>query len=186
MEKQTSFRNPVIEKQHSFRNGGMEKQKSFKGLMEKQKSFKGLMEKQKSFRIAMERQMSFGGDRKKSKDSPGKRGDTPLHLAARGGNLGKVKEIIQKFESINNGVMDLLSKQNQEGETPLYVAAENGHVLVVGEFLKHSDAEICAIPAHNGYDPFHVAAKQGHLGEYSIFNSITSFRKCYSFCPLIT
>ncbi|KAH6834875.1 Ankyrin repeat family protein [Perilla frutescens var. hirtella] len=154
MEKQTSFRNPVMEKQQSFRNGAMEKQKSFRGLMEKQKSF----------RIAMERQMSFGGDRKKSKDSPGKRGDTPLHLAARAGNLGKVREIIQKFESINNnGVKDLLSKQNQEGETPLYVAAENGHVLVVGEFLKHSDTETSSIPANNGYDPFHVAAKQGHL-----------------------
>ncbi|KAK6116780.1 hypothetical protein DH2020_049513 [Rehmannia glutinosa] len=131
--------------------------------MEKQKSFRGLMEKQKSFRIAMERQLSFGGDKKKGKDSPGKRGDTPLHLAARAGNLGKVKEIIQKFDSINNGVRDLLVKQNQEGETPLYVAAENGHTLVVGEFLKHSDAETWSVPANNGYDPFHVAAKQGHL-----------------------
>ncbi|KAL8487248.1 hypothetical protein ACS0TY_023793 [Phlomoides rotata] len=153
MEKQGSFRNPTMEKQQSFRIGAMEKQKSFRGLMEKQKSF----------RIAMERQLSFGGDRKKSKDSPGKRGDSPLHLAARAGNLGKVKEIIQKFDSINDGVKDLLSKQNQEGETPLYAAAENGHILVVGEFLKHSDAETCSILANNGFDPFHVAAKQGHL-----------------------
>lgn len=142
----------------------MEKQQSFRTrAMEKQKSFRGLMEKQKSFRIAMERQLSFGGDRKKSKDSPGKRGDSPLHLAARAGNLAKVKEILQKFDNINNGVKDLLSKQNQEGETPLYVAAENGHTLVVGEFLRHSDAETSSIPANNGYDPFHVAAKQGHL-----------------------
>ncbi|PIN25961.1 26S proteasome regulatory complex, subunit PSMD10 [Handroanthus impetiginosus] len=148
MEKQTSFR---MEKQQSFR-------------MEKQKSFRGLMEKQKSFRIAMERQLSFGGDRRKSFNSPGKRGDSPLHLAARAGNLGKVKEIIQKFDNINNGgVKDLLSKQNQEGETPLYVAAENGHTLIVGEFLKHLDAEASSIPANNGYDPFHVAAKQGHI-----------------------
>ncbi|GFP87141.1 ankyrin repeat-containing protein at5g02620 [Phtheirospermum japonicum] len=142
----------------------MEKQQSFRnGAMEKQKSFRGLMEKQKSFRLVMERQLSFGGDRKRSKDSPGKRGDSPLHLAARAGNLGKAKEIIQKFENISNGVKDLLTKQNQEGETPLYVAAENGHTLVVGEFLKHSDAETSSIPANNGYDPFHVAAKQGHL-----------------------
>ncbi|KAI3459863.1 hypothetical protein Pfo_016526 [Paulownia fortunei] len=153
-----------MEKQISFRNASMEKQQSFRsGAMEKQKSFRGLMEKQKSFRIAMERQLSFGGDRKKSKDSPGKRGDSPLHLAARAGNFGKVKEIIQKLDNINSGVKDLLSKQNQEGETPLYVAAENGHILVVGEFLKHSDAETSSIPANNGYDPFHVAAKQGHL-----------------------
>ncbi|KAL6527170.1 hypothetical protein OROGR_016260 [Orobanche gracilis] len=145
----------------------MEKQTSFRNIaMEKQKSFRGLMEKQKSFRmIVMERQLSLGGDRKKGKDSPGKRGDSPLHLAARAGNLGKVKEIIiHKFDdNDNNGVKDLLAKQNQEGETPLYVAAENGHTLVVGEFLKHSDAETSSIPANNGYDPFHVAAKQGHL-----------------------
>ncbi|XP_051118076.1 ankyrin repeat-containing protein At5g02620-like [Andrographis paniculata] len=145
MEKQTSFR--TLEKQQSF--------------MEKQKSFRGLMEKQKSFRIAMERQLSFGGDRRRSKDSPGKRGDSPLHLAARSGNLGKVKEIIQK--SAGAGAKDLLSKQNGEGETPLYAAAENGHTLVVGELLKHSDVETSSIPANNGFDPFHVAAKQGHL-----------------------
>ncbi|KAF3649215.1 Coatomer subunit beta'-1 [Capsicum annuum] len=36
----------------------------------------------------MERQMSVGGgERKRGKDSPGKRGDSPLHLAARAGNL---------------------------------------------------------------------------------------------------
>ncbi|EPS61029.1 hypothetical protein M569_13769, partial [Genlisea aurea] len=145
--------------------GPMEKQKSFKGPMEKQKSFKGPMEKQKSFRIVMERQNSFGAsaDRRKSKDSPGKRGDSPLHLAARAGNLGKAREIIQKIGSSENAVKELMSKQNHEGETPLYVAADNGHISVVAEFLKHSDAETCAIPANNGFDPFHVAAKQGHI-----------------------
>ena len=89
----------IMEKQVSFQGAKMEKQQSFQnGAMEKQKSFIGIMEKQKSFRIAMERQMSFGGERKRGKDSPGKRGDSPLHLAARAGNLGKVKEIIQKFD----------------------------------------------------------------------------------------
>ncbi|CAA3033713.1 ankyrin repeat-containing At5g02620-like [Olea europaea subsp. europaea] len=155
MEKQSSFRSPKMEKQQSFRSG----------VMEKQKSFRGLIEKQKSFRIAMERQISFGGERKRSKDSPGKRGDSPLHLAARAGNLGKVKEIFQKFENINNGIKDLLSNKNQEGETPLYIAAENGHALIVGEFLRHSDVETASIVANNGYDPYHVAAKQGHIGE---------------------
>ncbi|KAJ8551487.1 hypothetical protein K7X08_021502 [Anisodus acutangulus] len=148
MEKQISFRG-VMEKQQSFRNG----------TMEKQKSFRGLMEKQKSFRIAMERQLSFGGgERKRGKESPGKRGDSQLHLAVRAGNLGKVKEIVQ-----SKGINDLLSKQNQEGETVLYVAAENGHSLVVAELLKHLDLHIASIMANNGYDAFHVAAKQGHL-----------------------
>uniref|UniRef100_A0A5B6YQI0 PGG domain-containing protein n=1 Tax=Davidia involucrata TaxID=16924 RepID=A0A5B6YQI0_DAVIN len=162
MEKQNSFQMGKMEKQNSFQVGKMEKQQSFRGgVMEKQKSFRGLMEKQKSFRIVMERQLSFGGERKKSKESPGKRGDSPLHLAARAGNLIRVKEIFQKWDS--NGVKDLLSKQNQEGETALYVAAENGHAPVVGEFLKHLDLQTASIPARNGYDPVHVAAKQGHL-----------------------
>ncbi|XP_075096665.1 ankyrin repeat-containing protein At5g02620-like isoform X2 [Nicotiana tabacum] len=151
MEKQVSFQGPTMEKQQSFRNGATEQQKSFRGIMEKQKSF----------RIAMERQLSFGGERKRGKESPGKRGDSILHLAARGGNLGKVKEIVDKFDE--KGIKDLLCKQNQEGETALYVAAENGHSLVVAEFLKHLDLEIASIVANNGYDTLHVAARQGHL-----------------------
>ena len=170
MEKQQSFRG-VMEKQQSFR-GVMEKQQSFRGLMEKQKSFRGFMEKQKSFRIAMERQLSFGGssERKKVKESPGKRGDSHLHLAARAGNLTRVKEIIEKCES--SELQALLSKQNQEGETPLYVASENGHALVVSELLEHVDLQTASIKANNGYDPFHVATKQGHLGKKSFLFSI--------------
>ncbi|RAL48259.1 hypothetical protein DM860_005683 [Cuscuta australis] len=138
-----------MEKQASFRNGVV--------LMEKQKSFKRQMEKQKSFRIAMEKQKSF----KRGKDSPGKRGDSPLHHEARAGNLNKVREIMQKLDG--QSMKDFLSKQNQEGETALYVAAENGHASVVGEFLKQLDIETASIVSNNGYDAFLVAAKQGHL-----------------------
>lgn len=141
----------------------MEKQSSFRA-MEKQKSFRGFMEKQKSFRIVMEKQLSFmGSERKKSKESPGKRGDLPIHLAARAGNLSRVKEIIQNCS--NCDTKDLLANQNLEGETPLYVASENGHALVVSEILKHLDLQTASIAARNGYDPFHIAAKQGHLGK---------------------
>ncbi|KAG9141282.1 hypothetical protein Leryth_001760 [Lithospermum erythrorhizon] len=170
MEKEKSFRGVTfdrhptfhghIERQQSFHGGLMEKQKSFKGLMDKQKSFKGLIEKQKSFRISMERQMSFGGDRKRGKDSPGKKGDSQLHLAARAGNLTKVKDMFHKFTS--DVIREMLSKQNQEGETPLYISAENGHADIVEEFLKHLDVESASIAATNGYDPFHIAARQGH------------------------
>ncbi|KAL5781054.1 hypothetical protein ACOSP7_006083 [Xanthoceras sorbifolium] len=173
MEKQQSFRTVTFEKQPSTR-GVMEKQRSFgsasvekqpgtRGVMEKQKSFRGFLEKQKSFRVVMERQLSFigGGERKKSKESPGKRGDLQLHLAGRAGNLSRVKEILQNCDG--GDAKELLSKQNQEGETPLYVAAENGHAMIVGEMLKYMDLETASIAARNGYDPFHVAAKQGHL-----------------------
>lgn len=134
--------------------------------MEKQKSFRGFMEKQKSFRIVMEKQLSLMGssERRKSKESPGKRGDSPLHLAARAGNVSRVKEIIQNCGGDDES-RDLLSKQNLEGETPLYVASECGHALVVNEMLKHLDLQSASLAARNGYDPFHVAAKQGHLGK---------------------
>ncbi|KAG2728283.1 hypothetical protein I3760_01G198400 [Carya illinoinensis] len=171
MERQSSFKGATMEKQQSFREvdekkahprGAMEKQQSFRGVMEKQKSFRGFMEKQNSFRIVMEKQLSFiGGERKKGKDSPGKRGDLPFHLAARAGNLSRVREILQTCDG--NEVKELLAKQNQEGETALYVAAENGHALVAGEMLKHLDLQTASIGARNGYDPFHVATKQGHL-----------------------
>lgn len=173
MEKQSSIKGVTMEKQQSFRGvdekqahsrGAMEKQPSFKGVMEKQKSSRGFMEKQKSFRIVMEKQLSFiNGERKKSRESPGKRGDSPLHLAARAGNLGRVREILQNCDG--NGSKDLMAKQNQEGETPFYVAAENGHASVAAEMLKHLDLQTSSITARNGYDPFHVAAKQGHLGK---------------------
>ena len=142
----------------------MEKLPSFGKGIEKQKSFRGFMEKQKSFRIVMEKQLSFiGGDRsKKTKDSPGKRGDSQLHLAARAGNLVRLKEILHNCSPKES--LDLLSKPNQEGETPLYIAAENGHSMLVGEMLKHIDLHTASLPAKNAYDPFHIAARQGHLG----------------------
>ncbi|KAF6162337.1 hypothetical protein GIB67_008466 [Kingdonia uniflora] len=149
-----------MEKQKSFR-GVMEKQMSFRGVMEKQKSFRGVMDKQKSFRIAIEKQQSFR-EKKKMKESPGKRGDTPLHLAARTGNLMKVREILQDCHN-SDGLKELLSKQNIIGETALYTAAENGHTPVVSELLKHLDPQTASLPAKNKYDSFHVAAKQGHL-----------------------
>lgn len=161
MEKQQSFRGVNVE---NHKRGVMEKLPSFgKATMERQKSFRGgFLEKQKSFRVVMERQLSFIGERRKKNESPGKRGDSSLHIAARTGNLGKVKELIRGCG--DGGGEELLSKQNLEGETPLYTAAENGQSIVVEEMLKHMDLETASIAARNGFDPFHVAAKQGHLG----------------------
>ncbi|KAG6767721.1 hypothetical protein POTOM_028936 [Populus tomentosa] len=159
----------VMEKHPSFlgvaENGAaslrvMEKHPSFRGV---EKGFRGFLDKQKSFRVVMERQLSFigGGERKKTKDSPGKRGDSQIHLAARTGNLSRVREILQNSDGTDLKV--LLAMQNHEGETPLYAAAENGHAEVVAEMLESMDLETASIAARNGYDPFHVATKQGHL-----------------------
>ncbi|XP_010457656.1 PREDICTED: ankyrin repeat-containing protein At5g02620-like [Camelina sativa] len=161
LEKQVSFQAGNVEK-HGIKGRALEKQDK---AMERQGSFRGFVEKQKSFRIIMERQLSFmnGSERKKKNESPGKRGDSPLHIAARTGNLGKVMELIRDCNSIQDQLKLLFTKQNLEGETPLYTASENGYSLVVEEMLKHMDLDTASIAARNGFDPFHVAAKQGHL-----------------------
>ncbi|KAL4312429.1 hypothetical protein GQ457_01G018150 [Hibiscus cannabinus] len=161
LEKQQSFKQS--ERQQSFRGVSSEKQPGCRVMMEKQKSSRGFMERQKSFRVVMERQLSFigAGERRKNRESPGKRGDSPLHLAARTGNLSRVREILHNLNGPE--AKELLAKQNLEGETPLYVAAENGQAVVVAEMLKHMDLETASITARNGYDPFHVAAKHGHV-----------------------
>jgi len=132
-----------MERQSSIRLGALEKLKSFRG-MEKQKSFRGIM--------SLER---------RSRDSPGKRGDTPLHLAARSGSVAHAQRILADLDRAL--VAEMAAKQNQDGETPLYVAAEKGHAEVVREILKVSDVQTAGIKASNCFDAFHIAAKQGHL-----------------------
>ncbi|KAJ4833630.1 hypothetical protein Tsubulata_001246 [Turnera subulata] len=178
MERHASFHGVVMDKEkeivrqasirgtsenQSTSRGVMEKHPSFRGLLDKQKNLRGFVERQKSFRTVMERQLSFlgGGEKKKSRDSPGKRGDSQLHLAARAGNLTRVREILHSCDDNESKV--LLSVQNHEGETPLYAAAENGHAAVVAQMLEYMDLQTASIASRNGYDPFHVAAKQGHL-----------------------
>ncbi|KAG6509777.1 hypothetical protein ZIOFF_027782 [Zingiber officinale] len=126
------------------------------GALEKLQSFR--LGKQKSFRLGV-RQQSF--KERKSKNSPGKRGDLELHLAARAGNVLHVQKILSDCSEAE--LKDLIYKQNQDGETALYVAAEKGHVEVVREILKVSDIQSAGIKADNSYDPFHIAAKQGYL-----------------------
>ncbi|XP_072964738.1 ankyrin repeat-containing protein At5g02620 [Typha angustifolia] len=151
-----------MERQSSFRLGALEKLQSFRlGVMEKQKSLKlGSMEKQKSFRLgSMDKQMSF--KERKHKDSPGKKRDTELHLAARAGNTPHVQKILSNCSE--DQLKELISKQNQDGETALYVSSEQGHLEVVHEILNVSDIQSAAIKANNSFDAFHIAAKQGHL-----------------------
>jgi ankyrin repeat protein len=136
-----------MEKQSSTRHGPLEKLKSFRGI-EKQRSFKFL---------SMEKQQSF----KRNKDSPGKRGDTALHLAARAGSVAHVQKILAECDP--ELVVELAARQNQDGETALYVSCEKGHVEVVCEILKASDVQSAGLKASNSFDAFHIAAKQGHL-----------------------
>uniref|UniRef100_A0A0D9XFQ8 PGG domain-containing protein n=1 Tax=Leersia perrieri TaxID=77586 RepID=A0A0D9XFQ8_9ORYZ len=135
----------------------MERQSSTRGALEKLKSFRGI-EKQRSFKfLSMEKQMSF----KRNKDSPGKRGDTELHLAARAGSVLHVQKIFAASDPELVG--ELAARQNLDGETALYVSAEKGHTEVVSEILKFCDLQSAGLKATNSFDAFHIAAKQGHL-----------------------
>ncbi|KAJ7980916.1 Ankyrin repeat-containing protein [Quillaja saponaria] len=99
--------------------------------------------------------------KKMTKQLTGKRDDTPLHSAARAGNLAAFNEIITGTEE--DELKELLAKQNQSGETALYVAAEYGYVYVVREMIKFYDLADAGIKARNGFDAFHIAAKQGDI-----------------------
>ncbi|KAG6490830.1 ankyrin repeat-containing protein At5g02620-like [Zingiber officinale] len=106
------------------------------------------------------RQPSFRR-KKMTKQLTGKRDDTPLHTAARSGNLPAVKELISNAQ--DQGLQDLLGKQNQAGETALFVAAEYGYVDVVKEMIEHHDVTMAGVKAKNGFDALHIAAKQGDV-----------------------
>jgi hypothetical protein len=106
--------------------------------------------------------------KKMTKQLTGKRDDTPLHSAARAGNLGAVMEILTGTGE--EELKELLEKQNQSGETALYVAAEYGYVDVVREMIKYYDLADAGIKARNGFDAFHVAAKQGDIGMAQSWN----------------
>lgn len=90
-----------------------------------------------------------------------KRDDTSLHIAIRAGDIYRAFEIIRSTDE--QKLKELLSKTNQSGETVLYVAVEYGCVDLVKEMMKYYDLETAGIKAKNGFDAFHIAAKQGDL-----------------------
>ncbi|CAH2038630.1 unnamed protein product [Thlaspi arvense] len=100
--------------------------------------------------------------KKMAKQLTGKREDTLLHSAVRRGNKDQVVDILTKTRE--SELNELLGKQNQSGETALYVAAEYGDVEIVKEMINCYDLSLVEIKARNGFDAFHIAAKQGDLG----------------------
>jgi ankyrin repeat protein len=102
--------------------------------------------------------------KKMTKQLTGKRDDTPLHSAARAGNLDVVRDTLNSAEE--DELLELLARQNQDGETALYVAAEYGYIDVVREMIQYYDLADAGIKARNGFDAFHIAAKQGDIGRY--------------------
>ncbi|KAB2606813.1 ankyrin repeat-containing protein [Pyrus ussuriensis x Pyrus communis] len=96
-----------------------------------------------------------------TKQLTGKRDDTPLHSGARSGNMAVVMDILENTEE--GALKELLTKQNSSDETALYVAAEYGYVDLVREMIKCYDLSDAGIKARNGFDAFHIAAKQGDM-----------------------
>ncbi|WCJ41163.1 Ankyrin repeat family protein [Euphorbia peplus] len=108
--------------------------------------------------------------KKMTKQLTGKKNDTPLHSAARAGNLVAAMEIFTSNDE--QELKELLEKQNQSGETALYVAAEYGYVDLVREMIKYYDLADAGIKARNGFDAFHIAAKQGDLDVLAVLMEV--------------
>ncbi|XP_058753361.1 ankyrin repeat-containing protein At5g02620-like [Vicia villosa] len=99
--------------------------------------------------------------KKMTKQLTGKRDDTPLHSAARAGDMVSLKGTVDGAEE--GKLREVFVKQNQGGETALYVAAEYGYVDMVREMIQYYDLADAGIKARNGFDALHIAAKQGDL-----------------------
>lgn len=82
----------------------------------------------------------------------------------RSGDLDGLKQLL---EQLNKDLSDVMSLQNDAGETPLYIAAGHNLVQVFSFLLKFCDFEVIKIRSKSDMNPFHVAAKRGHLGEGS-------------------
>lgn len=108
------------------------------------------------------------GNSKKTmtKQITARRDDTPLITVVREGKTEIVLEMIGEHDGDVVKLKDLLSEQNQSGETALYVAAESGHTDMVKILMKYSDSVLASTKAKNGFDAFHIAAKNGNLSEF--------------------
>ncbi|KAK6933260.1 Ankyrin repeat [Dillenia turbinata] len=116
------------------------------------------------------------GKKKYVKQVTGRHNDTELHLAAQRGDLVAVKQILNDIDSQMVGTLSeadfdaevkevraaVVNEVNELGETALFTAAEKGHLDIVKELLKYSDKESLSKKNRSGFDPFHIAAYQGH------------------------
>lgn len=81
------------------------------------------------------------------------------------GDLESLKIIIK-----NDGLdlFSLLALQNDAGETALYIAVANNFEEIVSYLLGFCNLETAMIRSKADFDAFHVAAKSGHLGIFSL------------------
>lgn len=118
-------------------------------------------------------------DKKKYvKQVTGRHNDTELHLAVQRGDLEAVKQILGEIDAQLVGTLSgadfdaevldiraaIVNEVNELGETALFTAAEKGHLDVVKELLQYTTKEAISFKNRSGFDPLHIAARQGHEG----------------------
>ena len=103
--------------------------------------------------------------------------NTPLHIAAQGGHIKMVKQILQEGAQIN--------VRNEDNYTPLHLATLGGHTRTV-ELLLKKGALIEAVSIRDS-TPLHLAAQNGHTRVVAVLLKIgasTDARNWYHNTPL--
>lgn len=91
-------------------------------------------------------------------DAPNKKGDTPLHYAARAGNVRMVSELIDLARIDGHGAEranELLRAKNKLGETALHEAVRTGNKDIVIRLMVQ-DSELASFPK-DGSSPLYIA-----------------------------
>nr|GEW43227.1 ankyrin repeat-containing protein ITN1-like [Tanacetum cinerariifolium] len=127
--------------------------------------------------------LSQGSKKKYVKQVTGRYNDTELHLAAQRGDVMAVKRILdeineQMLRTVKGAEFDaevaeirasIVNEVNELGETALFTAAERGYIEVVKELLPYTTKEGLVIKNRSGFDPLHIAAREGHQDIVKIF-----------------
>jgi len=96
---------------------------------------------------------------RKDKNPENDNGFTPLHEAAKNGNLDICQLILKNIKEFN-------PSNKSTGVTALHVAAENGHFdicqLIIKNIVDKNPAD------DNGFTPLHLAAQNGHSEIYGL------------------
>ncbi|KAJ8638693.1 hypothetical protein MRB53_012960 [Persea americana] len=84
-------------------------------------------------------------------------GSYPIHLAAAGGHVGVVREILGRTKSTSSRRV-----QDKDGRTALHLAAANGRVEVVGELLR-VDPELAGVVSNRGETALHMCMRNNQV-----------------------